>query len=54
MLRDTSMPAAVSEVAFLSNPQQEQNLINSASGPGYRQTVADVISLAITQFLGAP
>jgi hypothetical protein len=43
-------PAALSEVAFLTNPNQQQLL----SGATYRQQVAIAISTAITRFFGPP
>jgi len=44
------MPAALSEVAHLSNATQE----SAFRDPAYLQQVADAISAAITQYLGQP
>lgn len=47
VLRDTTMPAALVEVAFISNPQEEQ-LLNS---PGFQDQAAQAIAQGIIKFL---
>ncbi|HHT01616.1 MAG TPA: AMIN domain-containing protein [Firmicutes bacterium] len=39
VLRETTMPAALAEVAFLSNPQEERLLLD----PGFRRRVAEAL-----------
>lgn len=47
VLRNTSMPAALVEVAFLSNPVEEQLL----ASPGFQDRAARAIARAITRYL---
>jgi len=46
VLKHTNMPASLIEMAFISNPQEEQ-LLNSA---GFQQKIAEAICRALNSF----
>jgi N-acetylmuramoyl-L-alanine amidase len=48
VLKKTAMPAILVETAFISNPNEEKKLANSA----FRQTVANGIASGICEYLG--
>lgn len=48
VLRETSMPAVLAEVAFISNPAEEKKLADSA----FRQKAAEAIARGICKYLG--
>jgi N-acetylmuramoyl-L-alanine amidase len=50
VIRYTTMPAALLEVGFLSNPEEEAQLMNN----DFRQKVAEGIAQAIIQYVGLP
>lgn len=50
VIRHTTMPAALMEIGFLSNPEEEKQLLDS----DFRQKVAEGIAVAIAQYLGLP
>lgn len=48
MVRETSMPAALVELGFISNPDQEKELSDS----GFRKKLASALAKAIGQYFG--
>lgn len=48
VLRETSMPAVLAEVAFISNPAEEKKLAD----PAFRQKAAEAIARGICKYLG--
>lgn len=50
VIRETTMPAALLEIGFLSNPEEEAQLLS----PDFRQKVAEGITQAVIQYLDFP